>query len=527
MKRIYYYLILVVFASSCKKAEENSALGTSPALTNTNKNVVLGKKLENPYSVANMRRAYQNLKARKSYSARTFAIDENEITTTHYYVRFLPKDTLEYNKLKTDTSLVLYQIPLDYEVINSGCNDQDTTGKPVWQYTAVENGYQFDSSIEHEILEDLYIPEQSINASPSTSASSPNSSKFVTDLVNEAMKITKNFQDTLKYTGGSTKVSYRPSGRIRVWDTRLNNYVPLIGVQIRGRRWFNFQSTYTDNNGNYSLGYFGGNTNLSIFYETSTFDVRSGLIGQAWFDGPHTNDPWSYDIRDGVQRFYAHVFRGARRYHWGDNGGLRRPYSYSKLKYSAYDKNGSAQGFNHLGALPYSEIGIWRFGSDGVEWASDEIFSTTVHETAHSSQGYIMGNIQVAQVAAQLRESWAVGVEWMITQREYRERGIANYSGPNYERFSNISYPIPDAYQYWSTNFPDQKYTPLYIDLIDDYNQGLNGRPIIDNVRGYTLPQIEGFLKHIYGFSSLSSQLKSHKPAGVTDAQIDELLAQY
>jgi hypothetical protein len=221
------------------------------------------------------------------------------------------------------------------------------------------------------------------------------------------------------------------------------------------------------------------------------------------------------------------VFRGARRYAWGDNGGLRRPYGWDNIKYLAYDKNGDSQGYNHLGFLPYGEISIWRFDSQGREYDSDEIFSTSVHETAHSSQKNLMGNIQMAQVSARLIESWAVAVEWMMTQKEYRERGIANYSGPDYERFSNISYPIPDAYQYWSRNFRDQTYTPLYIDLIDDYNQGLNSRPINDNVRGYTLPQIERFLSNIYGFYSLSEQLKANKPYDVTDQQIDELLSQY
>lgn len=477
-----------------------------------------------------MKKAYQNLVAKKGYSARTSSIDENTITTTHYYVRFLPKDSVEFDKLKTDTSLVLYPIPLDYQIISSG---PDTSAKPVWQYTAVMKGYQFDSTIEHEVLEDLYIPEQSSSASTAASATdlkSPYINKFVIDLVNEAMKITKNFQDTIKTAGGSTKVSYRPSGTIRVFDTRLQRYIPLVGVQIRGRRWFNFQHTYTDDNGNYSLGYFGGNTNLSIFYETSTFDVRSGTFGQAWYDGPHTNDPWSYDIPSGVQRFYAHVFRGARRYHWGDNGGLRRPYSpFYKIKYAAYDKNGDSQGWNHLGFIPaWPEISIWRYNSQGVEHDSDEIFSSTVHETAHSSQANLMGNIQMAQVNNRLIESWAVAVEWMMTQKEYRERGIPDYSSPTYDPRGTISYPISRAYQFWNLNYPELRYTPLYIDLIDDHNQSTTNATFIrDNVRGYTLPQIEGYLKDIYAFYSLGTQLKAHKPSGITDGQIDELLSQY
>ncbi len=68
----------------------------------------------------------------------------------------------------------------------------------------------------------------------------------------------------------------------------------------------------------------------------------------------------------------------------------------------------------------------------------------------------------------------------------------------------------------------------LYIDFIDDYNQALSFRGTInDNVSGYTLPQIEGFLSKIYGFYSLSQQLKANKPYYVTNEQIDELLSQF
>ena len=41
-------------------------------------------------------------------------------------------------------------------------------------------------------------------------------------------------------------------------------------------------------------------------------------------------------------------------------------------------------------------------------------------------------------------------------------------------------------------------------------------------ITGYTLGGIErDFLKHTYGISSLSRELKNHKPAGITDNQID------
>ncbi len=95
------------------------------------------------------------------------------------------------------------------------------------------------------------------------------------------------------------------------------------------------------------------------------------------------------------------------------------------------------------------DISIWRYKSSGVERASDEIFSTAFHETAHSAHVNAMnGWIQFVSVKLHLIESWAVAVEWMITQKEYRERGIADYAGSDYDLNNTISYPISRAYQF-------------------------------------------------------------------------------
>jgi hypothetical protein len=75
-------------------------------------------------------------------------------------------------------------------------------------------------------------------------------------------------------------------------------------------------------------------------------------------------------------------------------------------------------------------------------------------------------------------------------------------------------------------------YTPLFIDFIDNVNQwqfpyqySLTGS-VQDNVTGYTIAGLEDdIIKHIWGLNDLTDKLKENKPAGVTDAQIDQLLS--
>lgn len=67
-------------------------------------------------------------------------------------------------------------------------------------------------------------------------------------------------------------------------------------------------------------------------------------------------------------------------------------------------------------------------------------------------------------------------------------------------------------------------YTSVFVDIVDNFNQDATDW-VTDDVTGYTLAGIEhDFLKHVYGFGSLSDELKSHKPSGVTDVQIDNLM---
>ena len=259
-----------------------------------------------------------------------------------------------------------------------------------------------------------------------------------------------------------------------------------------------------------------------MFYDTDDFDVLAGNFFQAWNNGPHQDRPWDVDIATGVQRFYANIFRAARRYHDGFIGGLRRPNVWAKLKYNALDKDKKRwNGYNEGNTLRI--IKLARYDGDR-EFNSDEIFSTTIHETAHSSHSRIMniGDIQLAfSVNAIIRESWPTAIELYITQMEYRERGIPNYGA--IDDVTSEGFPSQRGYQLW--NGTNTEYTPLFIDLVDNFNQRGLGSRVNDNITGFTLEQIEPLLKHVYGLYTLGKELKTIKQNGVTDAQIDEFLA--
>jgi hypothetical protein len=548
-KKCFLILIFSLFVISCKKDNSNSSI---PVIKDEKVSIKLGKKLNNPFTTENMKKAYSNLKSNSSTGLNNSfgLLTEEGIETNAYYIRFLADSQPEMDFLEgieDDLDIYLYDVPFDYEITVNGDYYHDPSiplNLPTWQYTAV--GTDFDivgmrnMGVQCEILDELYLPEgyglevyssqndKKVDANPV-----PRNQNFTNLLVDEAERIASN-EPVFKNFGFSTLSSFNPQGRIQVFDTRLGRLIPLKGVKVRARRWFTIREVTTDDNGNYfSASSFNRPVNYAIFYEGQRFDVRTGTWGQAWLNGPKSEGRWGVNINDGVQRFYAHIFRGAERYHNGNIGDLKRPNVWSKLKYCAYDSNNDNDNGDNWGNWDFTgifpDIRIWRIVRNR-ERESDEIFSTTVHETVHASHVQLMnaGEIQYSQVENRIVESWAVGVQWFITSLEYKERGIFNYGDPNDIETNVVR--LRRGYQTWSP-VVDRDYTSLFIDLVDNFNQKNAGQPFAynaDDVQGYTFGGIESnILKRSYGLHSLTTKLKAHKPVGVTDEQIDNLLYIY
>lgn len=326
---------------------------------------------------------------------------------------------------------------------------------------------------------------------------------------------------------------YTPKGKIRVFDTRLQQWIGMEGVRVQARRWFTWYNGNPDYDGNYQMNHtFRRPCNYSIWFATGTFGVRHNLVNTTfWINGPKISGSWDYDLNNGYQRFAGHVFRRAYRYHAKEIGGLKRPWlPYRRQVYVAKDGYKNWSGVNWI-ILPVIRVARYE-NEKGYEYDSDEIFSTTCHETGHTSHVLRMngGVIQYWQVSHQLQESWAIGIEWHLTHMEYSERGISNYGWWDFHPNNASQYPNDRAYQYWTSHLSSD-YTTLFINLIDNENDmtiwGLSGSPD-DRVSNFTLPLIEQkILKHSYGLSSLETQLKDNKPLGVTDDEIHLLLSYY
>ena len=171
--------------------------------------MVLGDKLENPYTINNMRNAYQALEEQGSKPS--FPI--SEIKITHYYVKFVPETVEEFNALEEYDGLELFDHPLDYEILQEGNYYRQpgiADSLPTWQYASISASDWFSInnsiSISYDVLDSLCIELQSGNVVGKTSV---NVDSYISDF--EAVELmsfelTGNADEDILTKGSSSRM---------------------------------------------------------------------------------------------------------------------------------------------------------------------------------------------------------------------------------------------------------------------------------------------------------------------------------
>ena len=265
---------------------------------------VLGGVYSNPYSIANMTLAYNNVNGTNIQS----------VTTTHYYVRFKPQTEAQL-KILDSLDLELYDHPLDRVVIQDGDYWPEAYANLApneypWFYTVVESNFQFPPGITYQNLAPLNIPND--NAA----------------LEDEAFNLTGNNE----CGGGTIPVASSPTGGTQnsagnntsagryeecpegyYWNPVLGQCVPdnpppflpptylypkgmisfhtyddygvipynapLKYTRIVARRFFKIDKTYTDASGNFQLSKrFPNKVTIIVKFKTSNVIVKKSQM---------------------------------------------------------------------------------------------------------------------------------------------------------------------------------------------------------------------------------------------------------
>lgn len=201
--------------------------------------IVLGDRLENPYKTENITKALETLYPVKA--------DRVQVPTTDLYVRFLPKDEVQFETLES-LGLTLTDHPLDYEIVKDGdwYHDPEVPeGSVTWQYAVVSHDFSF-PDMEYEIIDECHLSEND----PQTRTDDGIDWEAVE---RQAYLITGNG----RFLEQDTKASkVYPSGRITIVDEDSDDGVPVgvKGVRVSCNSFVRFAHAYTDEQGYYQMG---------------------------------------------------------------------------------------------------------------------------------------------------------------------------------------------------------------------------------------------------------------------------------
>jgi len=363
--------------------------------------------------------------------------------------------------------------------------------------------------------------------------------------------------DLLEQEKMAGRKKWQPSGKITVHEDAVNKTVGVIGAEVKVRKWglvvirrartnakgeFKTQSTRTKRV-KYAVHFF--NTKKKFRVMAGTILSRAKHRGTRTFK----RKPWFQHFSSGRGKFYALVHNAAHDFYERAVGkfGLYHP-NKSWLRISArYNGEVGDSRHNDLnvnGTIPWvpilrwkSEIQVGRL-SDGYYDGSDKIYGVVTHEMTHAShyrmdRGYFLNfKFIPSNTRCKMRslsESWAEGVETIITNDRYKDL--------NNIYIASSSTTSPAVGNYYNSRLQTLEkngmsvYSPIVIDLLDDYNQRtINGstnenRPN-DRVKGYRLWQIQSALNSSRGIHNWKEKLKNlfNNP---TEKFVDELFNEY
>jgi hypothetical protein len=496
-----------------------SPLSNHPKEVQPSDQLILGKKLQDPYTVESVRAALLSLiNSNKTGLSKMSAasIDSIQILPNYLYVRFLPEGKIQEGLLQNyDTNLVMFPYPMDQEIIQMG-HDYSLPDSVRVFYAAVPINYPFCPSVKYEILKELFLIEPTLD-SLSTLSKKSASDPFITllntygissfELDKESLKLTGNLDARIKGmdTAGLTKTAwfssgYRPTGTITYQDANLG-VKPLIGARVTSGYWYTWTSSTTNASGYFRSGstYTWG-VDYHLHFDANDFEFQREFM----VEGPTgKSSAWNINLT-GKWAAVAIVFTAAYNYYYGNIDGLCRPHQNSwynfKLDYEIFNEDYPADYTSRFGLGIYSSECIQIYLKDRANHAyltPGKLYGFTTHETAHNAHyehfqtrnALLPRHIEyLANIDDKVCESFSQGIEWYLTNKRYPGNRVDYF---------NI-------------------YTGIIEDLIDDDIFTSNRSDIGDYVQGFTIKQIENAFFESFMFVEVRDKLKSKYPSGST-----------
>ena len=435
-------------------------------------------------------------------------LDTLALAPTHKAIRIVPSNMEQLHRMEQDTSLFVLYHPFDCEPApeedsyNASRNDDSVSSdfglteeckescdegeaddiiiNPV--YVFWPNSRPIPADVDYEFCYDATIPGRA----------------SIEERVSKKVE-----------QGESSNLRANLGGRLMTKDNRLNQYVPLCNARLYYHVSSSvLQYTSTDASGYFVLVGADVNYSVSVSLINEKFAVRDSLTSNviSFSLGPLSNYMLSdnyAEIKLNVN-FKRDVFKAASYYFYGSNALLNQVTRYDStgkfLDINVIDNPGKYYGCFYNKSNPH--IDIWNYCKSyySSDPGASYIFGTVLHELGHATHYASLGSSHMSAADTLIKESFASFFGW-YNVKEYYSSVITSHSDVN-----DICTQGRQAWQPGGGN-----YTPLYIDLYDNYNQHLDdSRYNDDQVSGVPVWVIKNLGLGPQDFQSVFKQAYSY-----------------
>ena len=267
MKRLFQFVSTALLAVCCSGNALDVPVVDPYDPGNGHEQIVLGRQLDDPYSVENMEKALSEVYGTKATRV--------PVPTSHYYVRFLPKNEKQYEMLER-RGIELLDHPMDYEIVKEGDWYHDPSipeGEITWQYAVVPKDTYLPPLVTHEVLHECYIPEDQ------EETKSEDGIDWAA-VERASFRLTGNgdlLDDAPQTKGGGSST---PTGRITIVDPDLGAPEGVRGVRVACNIFVKTAHAFTDGDGRYRMTRsFSGTPRYRLVFKNSKgFGIGLNLL---------------------------------------------------------------------------------------------------------------------------------------------------------------------------------------------------------------------------------------------------------
>ncbi len=396
---------------------------------------------------------------------------DGSLSPTHCALCIYPESMDELHDLEKDKSIIMFYHPFGYELQPESL-DEDNTTDATELFLDGNCGF-FSEGNDSRILRPVYVLWPKSCAIP--------------DSIHYDFLFESHYSEMIIDRSFDIEPDSGISGYLYSFDNRSSQYSPIKNVQLEFQSIFHFtRIAYTDSTGFFFLPYADSDHPLVINLKNDKFSVRDSLTSSIKsLSVPLYDDIYNFpsnnceNIINLPANFYLDVYKAAEYYFNGSNDLLSIVPTYDTLGTSidihAID---NASEDNYLGCFynnPNPYICIWNPYKNNYSGASSKLFGTVNHELGHATNRASTGRINMNNTEPVIKESFASFFGWYNVLQYY-----AALIGSNQNMVNSI---CTQGRQYWTPSSQNINYTPIFIDLFDNYNQHTySGSPYNEDV---------------------------------------------